>query len=75
MTLEGLDLPDGALDRVKEGAAQPGILGIVEVGRLVELALCGRVEAYRPGHPRAARACATTSSAGMVSTSPATMAS
>jgi hypothetical protein len=72
---KGLDLLDGALDRVEEGAAQPGILCIVEVGRLVELALCGRIEAYGPGQPRFARACATTSSPGMVSTSPATMAS
>ena len=71
----GLDLLDGAINRVKESAAQPRILCIVEVGCLVELALRGRVEAYRPGHPRAARACAITSSAGIVSTWPATMAS
>jgi hypothetical protein len=64
-----------ALCRVEERTAEPGILCIVEVGRFVELALCGRVEAYQPSHPRAARACASTSSPGMVSTSPATMAS
>ena len=72
---KGLDLLEGAVDRVKESATRPRIFRISEVGGLVELALSGGVEAYRPGHPRAVRACATTSSAGMVSTSPATMAS
>lgn len=36
---------EGALCGVKKRTAQPRLLCIVEVGRLVELALCGRVEA------------------------------
>ena len=42
---KGLDLLEGALCGVKERTAKPGVLCILEVGRLVELALCGRVEA------------------------------
>jgi hypothetical protein len=44
-TPKGLGLLEGALCGAKEGAAQPGMLCIVEVGRFVELAPCRRVEA------------------------------